>query len=321
MKTVKRIVTEYANLLLLVLLCLLAACFSSSFFSVRNLTNILKQSCILGILTIGLSVVLISGHMDLSIGAQVSFTGLMAISLQDYMPVGWAIVCALLIGCLLGAFNGLIVTVSHANSGQSLMITYGTNLLFGAMALIYTQGFILEGSSSEFYNSIGIGTLGTGAGRFISYSMIIFAVLMVILAVVEGKTKYGRGLHMIGYNQTCADLSGLKSGGYIIISYIIMGFMAAVAAIVSTSRVSGANPSAGNGYEMDAIIAAVLGGVSLSGGFGSVWRGAVGAITLQVLSNAMNLIGFGTYDQILVKGAVLILAIAFDVLSHRGKRS
>lgn len=242
-----------------------------------------------------------------------SFTGLMAISLQNYMPVGLAIICAVLIGCMLGLINGVIVVVSHADSGGSLMITYGTNLLFSAMSLIYTQGFTLDGSSSDFYNSIGVGTIG----RYISYSMIIFAVLIAVLAFLESKTSFGRVLHMMGYNQECTRLSGLRPSLYTMISYVMMGFMSAVAAILLTSRVSGANPTAGSGYEMDAIIAAVLGGVSLSGGSGSVIKAAIGVITLQVLSNSMNIMGFGTYDQTIVKGIVLILAIAFDIWNRK----
>ena len=117
---------------------------------------------------------------------------------------------------------------------------------------------------------------------------------------------------MLGYNQECSRLSGLRTSETVLTSYIVMGFMSAAAAIILTSRTSGANPNAGSGYEMDAIVAAVLGGISLNGGRGSVWKAVIGVITLQVLSNAMNLMGFVSYDQNIVKGAVLILAIAFD---------
>lgn len=299
---------KYANILLLIVFCLIAAAFSDSFFSVRNITNILKQSCILGVLTVGLSYVLISGHMDLSIGAQVSLSGLMAITLQEYMPVGLAIVCALLIGCLLGFVNGIIIVKSHADSGGSLMITFGTNLLFSAICLLYTQGFTLPGSDSKFYEQIGMGTIG----KYISYPIIIWLVLAVSLGVIEAKSGFGRSLHMLGYNQECSRLSGLRTSATILTSYIVMGFISAVSAIILTSRTSGANPNAGSGYEMDAIVAAVLGGNSLNGGQGSVVKAVIGVITLQVLSNAMNLMGFVSYDQNIVKGVVLILAIAFD---------
>lgn len=306
-------VSRYANILLLLIFCLIASLFSDSFFTVRNITNILKQSCILGILTIGLSFILISGHMDLSIGGQVSVAGLMAITLQNYMPVGLAIVFALLIGCLMGLLNGVIVVKSHADSGGSLMITFGTSLLFSALALIYTEGFTLPGSESEFYEKIGMGTIG----KYVSYPVIIFLVLAVVLAIWESKTRFGRELHSIGYNIECCRLSGLKTDRCILISYIVMGLLSAVAAIVLTARVSGANPTAGDGYEMDAIIAAVLGGISLSGGSGNVIGAAIGVLTLQVLSNAMNLMGFVTYDQTIVKGIVLILAIAFDAFNRK----
>lgn len=308
-----KFIGRYVNVLLLVVFCLIAAAFSDSFFTVRNITNILKQSCILGILTIGLSYILISGHMDLSIGGQVSVAGLLAITLQQYMPVGMAIVCALIAGCLMGLLNGVIIVYSHADSGGSLMITFGTSLLFSAIALIYTEGFTLPGSDSAFYEKIGMGTIG----KYISYPVIIFIILTVILSVIESKTRFGRELHTIGYNGECCRLSGIKTDRCVLISYAVMGVFTAIAAIILTSRVSGANPTAGDGYEMDAIIAAVLGGVSLNGGSGNVLGAAIGVLTLQVLSNAMNLMGFVTYDQTIVKGVVLILAIAFDAFNRK----
>lgn len=308
-----KFIGKYVNVLLLVLFCLIASAFSDSFFTVRNITNILKQSSTLGILTIALSYILISGHMDLSIGGQVSVAGLMAITLQNYMPVGMAIVCALLIGCLMGLLNGSIIVKSHADSGGSLMITFGTSLLFSAVALIYTEGFTLPGSESAFYEKIGMGTVG----KYISYPVIIFIILTIVLSFIESKTVFGRKLHTIGYNGECCRLSGIKTDKCVLISYMVMGLFSAIAAIILTSRVSGANPTAGNGYEMDAIIAAVLGGISLSGGTGNALGAAIGVLTLQVLSNAMNLMGFLTYDQTIVKGVVLILAIAFDAFNRK----
>ena len=161
MKTnVKKIIYRYSSLILLFFFILIASIFAENFFTVRNLTNVVRQSCVLGLLTVGMSFVLICGHMDLSIGSIMTFTGLIAISFGTRMPAGAAIVCALLVGILCGAVNGLIITLTHANSGESLMITFGTQLLFSAVSLLYTGGFSLSGSESDFYNALGTGSIG-----------------------------------------------------------------------------------------------------------------------------------------------------------------
>ena len=314
MKTnAKKIIYRYSSLILLFLFILIASIFAENFFTARNLTNVVRQSCVLGLLTVGMSFVMICGHMDLSIGSIMTFTGLIAISFGTRMPAGAAIACALLAGILCGAVNGLIITLTHANSGESLMITFGTQLLFSAVSLLYTGGFSLSGSESDFYNALGTGSIG----KWLPVPVLIYIIFAVLLWVLESKTSYGRQMHMIGFNPVCSHLSGVRTGLVKMVCYCISGFCAAAGAIILTSRTLGATPTAGVGYEMDAIVAAVLGGISLSGGLGSIAKAFVGVITLSVLSNAMNLFGFQSFDQSIVKGCVLIAAIAFDVWNRK----
>lgn len=308
----KKILFRYSNIILLLGFIILASLFVENFLSVKNLINILKQSCVLGLLTIGMTFVLLCGHMDLSNGSIMTLTGIVAISACATMPAGAAIALALGTGLLCGALNGAIIVFTHANSGESLMITFGTQLLFSALSLLYTGGFSLPGSDSAFYNSLGMGNLG-----FISIPILVYIVFTVVLYIIENRSVLGRKIHMIGLNHECCFLSGIKTGGVKLFCYCTSGLLAAAAAIILTSRTLGATPTAGTGYEMDSIVAAVLGGISLSGGIGSVASAFVGVLTLGVLSNAMNLIGFQSFDQSIVKGCVLIIVVAFDVINRK----
>ncbi len=309
----KKAILQHANLVLLLAMVGLAAVTTRGFFTVRNLFNIVQQMSMLGLLALGMTFVILVGHMDLSVGAVMTFTGLIVISFQAYMPVGLAILCALLVGCLLGAISGLIVVLTKANSGESLMITFGVQLLLYGMSLVYTKGFALNASDSAFFNSIG-------TGRILSFLPIPIAILVlfaVLLSFLEGKTSFGRSLHMIGYNTEASRLSGLNVPFMKIACYAISGLMAACGAIILSSRTLGATPTAGDGYEMDAIIAIVLGGTSLSGGAGSVMNTFIGILTLGLLGNIMNLLGFVSFDQMIVKGAILILAVYVDVINRK----
>lgn len=304
---------QFSNLILLLIFILIASFTADHFLTVQNLINVLRQCCILGLLTVGMSFVLICGHMDLSIGSIMTFTGIIAISFSSKMPAVPAILSALFVGILCGLLNGFIVVLTHANSGESLMITFGTQLLFSALSLLYTQGFSLEGSTSGFYNAIGTGSIG----KYLPVPVLLFITFSVILSIIESRTAFGRKVHITGFNTVCSHLSGIQTGLVKLICYGISGLMAGTAAIVLTSRTLGATPTAGTGYEMDAIVAAVLGGISLSGGVGSIGKAFVGVLTLGVLGNAMNLLGFQTFDQNIVKGLVLILAIAFEVWNRK----
>lgn len=304
----KSILLRYANVLLLAGIFLVAVVFAENFLSVRNIMNIIRQISILGLLTLGMTFVILVGQMDLSAGAVMTLAGLIAISFQGFMPPGLAILFALLVGLAAGLMNGLIMAVTKANSGESLMITLGTQMVLSAICLLYTGGFSLDGSKSEFYNAIGTGLVGS-----LPIPVIIFAAAVAVLAVIQSRTAFGRKVKMIGYNREAAQLAGIHNNRVKVICYMISGLMAAIAAVVLTARTMGASPTAGDGYEMDAIIAIVLGGTSLAGGAGSIVKTMIGLLTLGVLSNMMNLLGFGAFDQMIVKGCVLILAVAVDV--------
>lgn len=308
----KKNILKYANVILLAVMIVIAAVATDSFFSVRNLMNILRQISILGLLAMGMTFVILVGHMDLSAGAVMTFTGIIAISFQQFMPPMMAIVCALGVGLLAGLLNGAIVVATKANSGESLMLTLGTQMVFAALSLLYTGGFTLEGSESEFFNNIGAGMVGK-----VPVPVILFLACCAVLAVLQRTTRFGRSVQMVGYNAEAARLSGIKNGRIKILCYMMGGLMAALAAVVLSSRTLGASPTAGDGYEMDAITAIVLGGTSLAGGAGGIVQTLVGLLIVGVLGNMMNMAGFEAFDQMIVKGCVMILAVALDVLKRR----
>lgn len=307
---------RYANILLLILIMAVTAFLSPNFLSIQNFMNILRQSCVLALVSLGMSFVIITGHMDLSVGSIVSLTGVCAILLGARMPAGIAVLLTLVIAAALGAVNGLIVVKSHANSGESLMITFGTQLIFSAVSLLCTGGFTLSGSTSSFYNAIGAG----GIGKLLPIPVLIVLVFTLLLFILDKKTVLGRTIHMTGYNEECTRLSGIMVGRVKILCYVLSGFMAGAAGIVLSSRTVSATPTAGAGLEMEAIIAVVLGGISLSGGKGNAIKAFAGVLTLGIIGNAMNLLGFSAFDQFSVKGMILIMAIAFEVWSNNKKQ-
>lgn len=312
-KSKVQLAARYANVALLLFIIVITAILTPSFLSLQNLNNILRQSCVLGLVSLGMSFVILAGHMDLSVGSILSLTGVISISLQSFLPVGIAIIAALGLGLLLGLINGAIVVKSHANGGESLMITFGTQLVFGAASLLVTGGFTMQGSSSDFYNGIGSAVIG----EFFPASVLIVAAFVLVLGILEAKSELGRKIHMVGYNLECGRLSGLATGKIKLICYGLSGLMAGAAGIMLSSRTVSATPTAGGGYEMEAIIAIVLGGVSLSGGSGSIARTCIGIVTLGVISNAMNLLGFNTFDQSTVKGIILIIIIAVEMWNRK----
>jgi ribose transport system permease protein len=309
----RKIILKFSNVMLLIIIIIAAAILSPDFFALGNIINVVRQMTVLGLLALGMTFVILVGNMDLSVGANMTFTGLLAISFQKYMPPISAIILALVIGILIGCINGFVIVITKANSGESLMMTLGTQMVLMASSLLYTKGFALDGSESKFYNEIGTGMIN----KVLPIPVIILVAFTIILSVIESKSALGRSIHMIGYNREASRLAGLNTGPIRVFCYAMSGFMAACAAIVLSSRTLGATPTAGVGYEMDAIVAIVLGGTSLSGGSGSIVKTFVGILTLGVLGNIMNLLGFAASDQMYVKGIVLILAVSFDYLNRK----
>jgi ribose transport system permease protein len=288
--------------ILFILLIVIATLVSDVFLSTRNIGNVIRVASILGLVTLGEALVLIGGRFDLSVGSTLAAAGTVYLSLEPYGLIV-ATLGALLVGVVVGAINGALVGILGANA---LIVTLGMlSVVFGAI-LLYTNAAFLIGTDPAF--------TFFGRGEFLGVPMpvIIFLVSLLVLEILLKKTPFGRGVYAMGINEEAARASGIPVIRYRFISFIICGFMAALGGVVLTSRLNSSEAIAGVGYEFDTITAAVLGGISLFGGEGSMVRAGVGVLTLAILSNLLVLLNAPFTSQLVVKGVVFIFMISLD---------
>lgn len=308
-RSVNSILVKYKLLFVFIGMVIISSLSSDVFLTGRNISNIMRQVSVSGILACGMTFVMLTGGFDLSVGSLVSVSAVVAIGMQNYVGIPAAMIIAIIIGALAGSFNGLILSKINANSGDAFMVTLGSQLVFAGAALLYTNARVLPGSKSQFYNSLGQGTLF----GFIPTPVFIFLSIVLISHLILSYTAFGRRIYLMGGNYEAARLSGIRVGFYKAIVYSIVGASAAIAGIILSSRTLGGSPTAGVGYELDAIAAVIVGGISLSGGEGSVLKTLLGVFIIGVLSNILNLFGMSSFNQMIIKGIVIVLAVWLDV--------
>lgn len=302
---IKKILLNNGIIIAMLLLIIVTGIIETNFFSIKNLVNVLRQVSIIGIISCGMTYCIIAGLFDLSVGSIVSLSGVIAIlSINAGSNEYIAILYALLAGLGVGIINGTLVSIINGRSGEAFIVTYGTQVVVASIALFPSNGLFIAGHVKPGFFK----TLGSGFSP-----IIIFLLVAVILQLILRKTQYGRKLCFIGNNINAAKMSGIKIVKNRISYFAISGFLASLAGIVLCSRVTSSNPTAGLYFEMDAIAAIVVGGTSMSGGSGSVIRTAIGAIVLGVMSNALNILGITAYHQQIVKGLLIVFAVAFDI--------
>lgn len=288
--------------------------FSSDFFLAKaNLLNMLRQLSINGILAVGMTFVLITGGIDLSVGAVLTFSammGCMFIQKDSPYPVIMAIGISLAVGVLIGLINGIVVAKGKV---PAFIVTLGTQLMAAGGALLLRNGSPIPGLKDE-YNAIGAGTLFG-----IPLPIIIFFVVMLIGGFILRRTKFGRHTYAVGGNPLAARACGINDKSVTIWVYVISGICAALAGIVLSARVRTATPIAGSGYELDAIAAAVLGGTSLTGGIGNMWGTLAGVLIIGLLNNGMDLLNIQSYVQDIIQGFIIVMAVFIDVNTNKGK--
>lgn len=300
----KSFLEKYGIVLVLVIICVILSVLSPVFLTIPNLTNVIRQISINGLLAIGMTFIILTGGIDLSVGSQVALTGaLVAGFLTAGWPIALAIVAGLLIGCLLGFVNGFIV----AKGGiPPFIVTLGMLTAARGLTLIYTGGRPIYnlGASFRFF--------GAGYVLGIPVPVIILAIILFIAYLVSRYTIFGREVYAIGGNPEAAVYSGINKDKRLIQVYTLMGLLSAVTGIVLTSRLGSADPTAGNGFELDAIAAVVIGGTSMFGGEGSVVGTLVGALIIGVINNGLNLLSVSSYYQQVVKGVIVVGAVLMD---------
>jgi ribose transport system permease protein len=287
------------------------------FLTGENLDNIIRQFGTLIFAALGMTFVIMAGFLDLSIGGIIGLVAVVTVTLIDTVGQGPAILIGLAVGLGCGLLNSaLIITAGALTQAESLFITYGMSLVYGAVALMYVQGVtqFLTYSKTDIslFNLINSGGIG-----FVSVSAMLFLVCLAVLYVIEKRTYAGRAVVLTGGNKVAARLAGIPISRSIVMIYAISGLLSAIGAVVLVSRVTLADPTMGTPYMTQAILAVVVGGTALIGGRGSVLWTVVGTLLLILLNNCLNLLGVSSYVQFMLRGVILILAIWLDTAKQR----
>lgn len=302
----RRVLKNYGILLAFVLICAILAWLSPVFLRWANILNVIRQSSIYGIMAIGMTFVILTGGIDLSVGSILAFSGAVAAGLlKANAPLGLVIVASLAVGSVLGLANGVIVTVGRITP---FVTTLAMMTVARSLTLIFCNGYPISGFSQRFR------FIGTGDLLGIPVPIVVFLATVVLAAVVLRETRLGRYTYAIGGNEEAVRLSGIPTGFFKTMVYVFSGLASGLSAVILTSRLNSAETVAGTGYELDVIAAVVIGGTSLNGGRGSVWGTLVGALLISVINNGMVLLGINPYYQGLVKGLILLGAVLLDRL-------
>lgn len=292
----------------LLLLILVASLVSDRFLTVPNLLNILRQVAIVGILAMGQTFVILTAGIDLSVGAILGLSVVLFASLLEGHGLAVAIPLGLLAGTLVGLVNGIGVAYARI---PAFIMTLGMLSFARGLAFIHTGGTPIPILNEDYYY------VGNGYVLGMPIPALIFIATLIVSAIVLRLTPFGRCVYAIGSNEDAARLSGVPVRRYKMMVFVVCGFMAALAGMVFSSQLSVGTPIAGQGYELDAIAAVVVGGTSLFGGKGSVFGTFVGTLIIGILANILNLTGVDPFVQQLAKGALIVVAVYVMSRSNR----
>lgn len=301
-------ISKFQSLIGLIVFSVIVAFINSRFMTTSNILNILRQTSINAVIATGMTFVILTGGIDLSVGSILGFSGAVAaMMLASGVDSIIAIPVALIVGLVVGALNGVLISKGKL---QPFIVTLATMTMLRGATLVFTDGKPI-GTGFEA-NSKLFAWFGNGYVLGIPVPIIVIIVTFLVALFVLTQTKIGRYVYALGGNEEATKLSGISTDKVKIFVYAISGMMAALAGIIITSRLSSAQPTAGSGYELDAIAAVVLGGTSLAGGTGTIVGTMIGALIIGDLNNALNLMDVSSYFQMLAKGSVILLAVLLD---------
>lgn len=314
-------ISRFQSLLVLVLMIVAMSLLSDRFPTSANGWNIARQISVNVCLSIGMTMVILSGGIDLSVGSVLALAGAITggliktplvvpwLGIQLEFTVFGGIVTGLFVGMLLGWFNGLMITRVKI---PPFVATLGMLSIARGMTMLWTKGFPITGLGDSF------AVIGTSNFMGAPVPVWIAAILVIGFMIVTNKTRFGRYIYAVGGNEQAARLSGLDVDHVKRWIYTLAGGLSAVAGLIVTSRLDSAQPNAGTGYELDSIAAVVIGGTSLSGGRGSIWGTVVGCLIIGVLNSGLVLLDVSPFWQQVVKGLVILVAVAIDRLKSGG---
>lgn len=309
----KGLMARHGILFAFILFMLGFSLMSDRFMTTDNVLSVLRQASIVGTMALGVTIVVIGGNLDLSVGSLLSFATVLVVDLHDQIGPASAIVTMFVFTLLIGCVNGFLVGFLRLNS---LIVTLGMLSAIQGVTLIYTGG---QNVDIQNQSETWFAFFGRGAVFGIGTPIVIFLGLAVILAILLHKTVFGRKVFAVGGNPTAAVFSGIRRNRIVFMTYVISAFTTGCAAVILGSRVMGSQNNVGQGYELMVLAGVILGGTSLLGGSGSIMRTVIGVLILGFIQNGLLLLGYPYYAQWLVTWAVIILAVWLDIASKRGR--
>ncbi|GIO29331.1 MULTISPECIES: ribose ABC transporter permease RbsC [Paenibacillus] len=301
-----QITQKLGPLLGLIILIVIVSILNPSFLEPLNILNLLRQVSINALIAFGMTFVILTGGIDLSVG---SILALSSAFVANMLVAGFDPILAIIIGCLLGGVMGMINGIMITKGKMAPFIaTLATMTIFRGLTLVYTDGNPITGLG----DSMTFQLFGRGYQFGIPVPAITMIITFAVLWIVLHKTAFGRKTYAIGGNEKAAIVSGIKVSRVKIMIYSLAGLLSALAGAILTSRLNSAQPTAGTSYELDAIAAVVLGGTSLSGGRGRIVGTLIGALIIGTLNNGLNLLGVSSFYQMVVKGIVIVIAVLID---------
>ena len=307
---VSQFLAQNMILIALIVLCIILAILTNKFLTVKNVMNILIQSTTMGVVAIGMTFVIVTGGIDLSVGSVVALAAALgAGTMKAGLPFGVGILVMFVVATVFGAAQGLLISYVKM---PAFIVTLGGMSIGRGLLMVYLQGKTISGLPSEFQ------FLGSGyIFNVIPVVVIILAVTFIIAFYILKYTTFGRGVYALGGNREATELSGINTKKIETCVYTISGLMSGLGAMILAARLGSAVPTAGEGLEMDAIGAVVIGGASLSGGAGTIRGTIIGILILGVLNNGMNLLNVDPFFEGVVQGAVILIAVFIDTMKKR----
>ena len=300
---------EYGVVIGFLALCVMITIATPAFASHKNILNLLRQSSIIGIISAGMTFVIISGNFDISVGAVAALSGAVIMKLATSgVNLFLAMILALAVCGVIGSINGFVV----AKIGIPSLIT-----TMAMVSIVKGSMLMLTGGYHITETFVVLDAIGNGYLMGIPVPVVIFALTVLGAWVVLSKTRFGRYVYSVGGNADASKLNGINVDAYKIKVFIINAVLAGLAGIVLVGRMGTASPAAGDGYDMDAIASVVIGGTSVAGGSGSALKTVIGVLMMSVINNSFNLLGVDMYFQYIFKGLIILIAVGFDSYSKK----
>ena len=307
--SLKNALINHSNVITLLAIVVIAGLASPYFFEFRNITNFLRGSAPLALVSIGMTIVILSRGIDLSVGSIVGVSAMIVGAMAPYDPL-LAVLMALVSGLILGAVNGLLITRLNL---QPFIATLAMLISGRGIVYIYTEGSnIVVREPPAWFTFIGSGYIGV-----IPFPVILATVIFIAMIVVMRQTRFGRHVYAIGSNDEACKLYGIDVKGTTLRIYMLSGFLSALAGLLLVSRLTVAEPNAGHLMELDAISATLIGGTSFVGGIGGLGGTVIGVLILAILGNILNLVGISPFIQMFLQGVIIVVAVLMSEVRQK----